>query len=103
LGEEVGQDLSYASSHFNALSLCSYENATAKELYVSLQMIFNDVREVISSPVYRAMREMNTAVKESGLVPPSHYLQVEGAKEISDTILDLTGRILSILQDSLNF
>lgn len=102
-GEEIGQELSYASSHLNVLSLCSYDNAIAKELYTPLQIVFNDIREVAVSPVYRTMRDMNIVVKDVALVPLSHYDAVEGAEEVIRTILDLTRRIMGILQESLSF
>src|SRR5690349_20193422 len=98
-GEEVGQDLSYASSHLNVLSLCSYDNPLARKLYTTLQVIFNDIRDIVVSPVYHKMRKLHVTIKDVALVPPSHYDAVEGAEEVSKTILDLTRRIMGILQE----
>jgi len=102
-GEEIGQDLSYACSHLNVLSLCSYDNPMARKLYITLQVIFNDIREISVSPIYHKMRELHVTVKDVSLVPPSHYDAVEGAQEVSETMLDLTKRILGVLQESLSF
>src|SRR4051812_20133980 len=71
--EDVGQDLSYASPHLNALSLCSCDNPMARKLYTPLQIVFNDIREVMVSPVYRRMRELRIFVKDAALVPQPHY------------------------------
>ena len=55
------------------------------------------------SPVYRAMREARLIVKDAAHVPTSHYDGVEGAKGVSQTILDITRRIMDVLQESLSF
>jgi hypothetical protein len=102
-GEEIGQDLLYASSHLNVLSLCSYNSGTAKKLYTTLQIIFNDIREVVVSPVYRAMRELHPVLKDVALGPVSLDDAIEGAGEVSKTISDLTRRVISVLQESLSF
>jgi len=102
-GEEIVHDLSYASSHLNVLSFCSYDNPVARNLYITLQIAFNDIRDVIVSPVYRKMRELHVVVKDVALVPLSHYDAVEGAEEVSKSILDLTERIIGVLQESLGF
>jgi hypothetical protein len=95
--------LSYASSHLNVLSFCSYDNPVARKLYITLQIIFNDIREVGASPIYRRMRDLNIVVKDEAHVPPSHYDAVEGAEEVSRAIVDLTRRIMGVLQESLSF
>jgi hypothetical protein len=83
--------------------LCSYDNAIAKRLFITLQVIFNDIREVVVSPAYHRMRELHIVVKDAALVPLSHYDdRVEGAEEVSKTILDLTRRVTDTLQKSLN-
>jgi hypothetical protein len=102
-GEEIGQDLMYASSHLNVLSLCSYENNVARKLYTTLQIVFNDIREIAVSPVYRRMRELHIVVKDVALVPPSHYDAIEGAGELSKNVVGLVRRIMGVLQESLSF
>jgi hypothetical protein len=87
----------------NTLAYCSYENAVARKLYITLQIIFNDIREVTVSPVYRMMRELHIVVKDVALVPLSHYNAVEGAEEVGKTILDIARRIMGVLQESLSF
>jgi hypothetical protein len=103
VGEEVGQDLLYASSHLNVLSLCSYDNAIARKLYITLQIIFNDIREIVISPVYDRMRKLQIAVKNEALVPSSQYGVVDGAGELSKNILELIARVMDVLQESLSF
>jgi len=103
LGEEIGQDLAYASSHLNVLSLCSYDNPSARRLYIPIQVVYNDVREVVVLPVYRKMHQLYIVVKDAAYLPPSHYDSVEGAEEVSKTILDLTGRITDTLRERLGF
>jgi hypothetical protein len=100
--EETSQDLLYTSSHLNVLSFCSYNSSTAKTLYTTLQIIFNGIREVVGSPAYHAMRELHLVVKDVAVVPSGYYDAVEGASEISKTILDLAGRTMAVLQDSIN-
>ena len=103
VGEEVSQDLLYASSHLNVLSLCSYDNATARKLYTKLQIIFNDIREIVVSLVYHRMRQLHIVVKDVALVPPSHHGAVEGAGEVSKNIVELIRRMMDVLQESLSF
>jgi hypothetical protein len=102
-GEEVGQDLSYASSHLNLLSLCSYISGPARSLYTTLLVIFNEIRELVFSPAYRAMRELHVVIKDVALVPSSYYDAVEGGREISENIQDLSRRVISVLQEAINF
>jgi hypothetical protein len=101
--EDISQDLLYPSSYLDVLSLCSSSSGTAKLLYTTLLVIFNDIREVVVSPAYRAMRELQPYVKDIGLVPLSYYDAVEGAREISKDILGLAGRVIRALQESLKF
>jgi hypothetical protein len=74
----------------------------ARKLYVRLQIISNDIREIVVSPVYRTMREMHIVVKDVALVPLSHYCAVEGAKEVSKTILDITRSSMDLLQERIS-
>jgi hypothetical protein len=101
--EVVGQELSYASSHLNLLSYCSFDNALAKILYVKLQVIYNDIREALVSPAYREMCQTGTLVRDAALVPRSEFGSVEGTMDISRTMVDLNERILKVLCESLNF
>ncbi|KAL6706053.1 hypothetical protein ACN47E_006155 [Coniothyrium glycines] len=103
LGEEIGHDLAYATAHLNILSLCSSGNSVARNLYTSLQIIFNDIREVLVSPVYRAMREQRPGVRNIALVAPSHFGDIDGAEEIGKAILDLTRRTIGVLEEALVF
>ena len=73
----------------------------ARKLHSQLQIIFNDIREVTVSPVYRAMREMGIVVKERALVPFSH--SVKGAEEVSRAILGITRSSMGMLQETLIF
>jgi hypothetical protein len=84
-----------------ALSLCSYDNNVARKLIVRLQTTFNDIREIVVSPVYRMMREMNMAIKDVAFTSPSHYDAIEGAEEVSKTILDIIRSSMEVLQETL--
>lgn len=97
-GKEASYELMYTASHLSALSFCSYNNTIATRLHSQLQIILNDIREVIVSPVYGAMCEMGIVVKDRALLPFSHYDAVEGAEEISRTILGITRSSMGILQ-----
>jgi hypothetical protein len=101
-GEEASQELLYTASHLTVLSLCSYDNVMARKLYVRLQIIFNDIKEIVVSPVYRTMREMHVVVQDVALVPLSHYYAVEGADEVSKTILDITRSSMDLLQERIS-
>jgi hypothetical protein len=74
----------------------------ARKLYVRLQIIFNDIKEIVVSPVYRTMREMHVVVQDVALVPLSHYYAVEGADEVSKTILDITRSSMDLLQERIS-
>jgi hypothetical protein len=102
-GEHSSQDLSYASSHLDVLSMCSYENNMTRKLYIPLRIIFNDIREVLVSPVYRNMCELDVKVADTAIGPFSHHVAVEGAVEISRSIVDVLRRIMGVLQESLDF
>jgi hypothetical protein len=74
----------------------------ARNLYVRLQIISNDIREILVSPVYRTMREMHMVVKDVAVVPLSHCYAVEGAEEVSKTILDITRSSMDLLQERIS-
>jgi len=101
-GEEIDHDLSYASSHMNLLSLCSHNSNTARTLYTILQLIFNDIREVIVTPTYRAMRELHLTVTDEVPVSHSHPNATEEMKEMNQSIRDIAERIILVLKDRLN-
>jgi hypothetical protein len=101
-GEEASQELLCTASHLTLLSLCSYDNVMARKLYVRLQIIFNDIKEIVVSPVYRTMREMHVVVQDVALVPLSHYYAVEGADEVSKAILDITRSSMDLLQERIS-
>jgi hypothetical protein len=101
-GEEASQELSYAASHLTVLSLCSYDNAMARKLYIQLQVIYNDIREVVASPVYRTMCELHVTVRGAVLVRPPHCYAVEGAEEASKTILDIARSSIGVLQEGIS-
>ncbi|CAG5137409.1 uncharacterized protein ALTATR162_LOCUS93 [Alternaria atra] len=100
-GEEISEDLSYASSHLHLLSLCGHDNIIAKKLYTKLQKIFNDIREIAVSPVYREMRDARIFVKDPMFVPRSHYDSVVGAEDASISILNSVRRAMDAIQDTL--
>jgi hypothetical protein len=73
----------------------------ARKLYVQLQIIFNDIRGIVVSPVYRTMCEMRIVVKDIALVPLSHYHAVMGAEEVSKAIIDITRSSMGVLQEKI--
>ena len=75
----------------------------ARKLYTPLQSLYNDIREVIVSPVYRTMCDLHLVVKDVALVPQSRYEVVKGNAEVDRAILDITRRIMDVLQESLSF
>jgi hypothetical protein len=82
--------------------MCSYNSSTARTLCTTLQIIFNDVREIVFSPTYRTMCEMYLVIKDVALVPTSYYDAVEGAREISEDVIDLVKRVIDLLQENVN-
>jgi hypothetical protein len=100
--EGVGEDLSYAASHLNLLSFCSYNNPATRTLFITLQMVYNDIREIVLSPIYRAMRELQLIIRDVELVPPSYYSAVEGARKFSASVLDLANRVIKLFEERVN-
>jgi hypothetical protein len=98
-GEEAGQDLSYAALHLSALSYCSFDNTMAKKLHSQLLIMFNDIREVIMSPVYRAMLGRGITIEGRAVGSFSHYNTAEGAEEMSRAILEISRNSMALLQD----
>lgn len=101
--EEISRDLLYTSSHLNVLSFCSYNSDAAKRLYTTLQLIYNDIRDVVVSPTYHAMRELHLVIKDVTVLPSGYYDAVEGADRTSEAILDLAQRTMVILRDNINY
>jgi hypothetical protein len=103
IGEEVGHDLSYASSHLNLLSLCSSSSSSARILYSILQPIFNDIREVVVAPAYRNLRPVDFNVNETVDERWTRLEAVEGGEELETRIRELVQRITLVLMQRLNF
>jgi len=103
-GDACSEDLLYASSHLDVLSFCSYENDMMTQLYTTLRIIFNDIREIVASSVYRTMRELDFRVVDAAKAP-SHHVAIEGAAngavDVSRTIVDVNRRIIGVLQERL--
>jgi hypothetical protein len=74
----------------------------ARRLYVQLQIIFNDIRGIVVSPIYRTMCEMRIVVKDIALVPLSHYHAVVGAEEVSKAIIDITRSSMGVLREKIS-
>jgi hypothetical protein len=102
-GEECGQDMLYASSHLDVLSTCSNDdNTLIRKLYTTLRVIYDDLRESVSSPIYCSMKDMGILVQDRALVSASYYDAVEGAAEVSENIVNTTRRLMGVFQESLN-
>jgi hypothetical protein len=93
----------YASSHLDVLSTCSNDdNTLIRKLYTTLRVIYNDLRESVSSPIYRSMRDMGILVKDTALVSTSYYDGVEGAAEVSENMVNTTRRLMAVFHESLS-
>jgi hypothetical protein len=71
-------------------------------LYTTLQIIFNDIRDIVVSPSYRAMRESLFILPDVAVVPYVYYNAIENSREMSKDIRDLAKRVLYVLQESLH-
>jgi hypothetical protein len=71
----------------------------AKKLHSQLLIMFNDIREVIMSPVYRAMLERGVTTEDRAFGSFSQYDTAEGAEEISRAILEISRNSMAMLQD----
>jgi hypothetical protein len=100
-GAEIDQDLLYASSHMNLLSLCSSNSSTARVLYTMLQLIYNDVREIVLSATYRSMRDLRLIAHDVAQVPDSYFDVVPGSRQTTIDIRDVALRAILVLQDKL--
>jgi hypothetical protein len=98
MGEEVSHDLLYASSKLSALSRCSHDSQTSKTLYATLQVLFDEIRRIYTSPVYRVMRQKHVNLRDANLMFASQHLDDDGMAETSKDILDIAKRALDILQ-----
>ncbi|KAH7060964.1 hypothetical protein BKA63DRAFT_225024 [Paraphoma chrysanthemicola] len=99
-GEAASQELSYATPHLSALSFCSYDNSVAKKLCGPLQIIFNDIREITVSPVYRELRKKNDVIEDSALKPHVHYDGIEDAEKVIHAIWGTTRSCIGILREA---
>jgi hypothetical protein len=95
----VGHDLSYANSNLNLLSLCSYNSDTARTLYLILQVIFNDIREIIVSPANQSIHRAVPVPND----PAETTQRIEDEEMTSIRDRDLAERVLIMLQQRLNF
>jgi hypothetical protein len=105
-GEEAAHDLTYAASYLNLLSLCSYNSATARTLYATLQVIFNDAREIIVSSDFRHMRDryadVHAAAGHAGDERPG-IEESSASADIRGRIRDLVFQIMNVLEKRLSF
>jgi hypothetical protein len=97
-GEEVSHDLLYASSKLSALSHYSHDSQTSKTLYATLQVLFDEIRRIYTSSVYRVMRQKHVNLCDANLILASQHLDDDGMAETSRDILDIAKRALDILQ-----
>jgi len=95
--DDVGRDLAYASSYMDLLSFCSGHNSTAKTFYRTLQPIFNNLRDLIASPVCDRLREMQVSITA---VASHHGAVTDGSKETSQEILEVTQRVILLLTET---
>ncbi|KAF2424432.1 hypothetical protein EJ08DRAFT_700788 [Tothia fuscella] len=100
----ISQDLIYASSQLNVLSLCSYGSRTARALYTTLHGIFSDIREILYSPAYQAMKEKQLHFKDAAFTPEAFHDEMldEGEGEVFKDALEVAKRVLDLLQESMH-
>ncbi|KAK7177959.1 hypothetical protein PSPO01_15990 [Paraphaeosphaeria sporulosa] len=103
--EDIGLELAYASSHIGVLSVCSYENEVARKMYTSVQILFNDVRDVMASLVHTlGMRRSSTGVLRPPMYfPLSQGQMVQSREDVKRNVVDIARRIMDILKNSINF
>lgn len=100
--KDIDTDLLYVSSHMNLLSVCSSNSRTARKLFTVLQIIYNDIRDLVLSPVYRAMRDLQYLEFGTAPVPQSYFDAFPGSHEVLESVRDVTERAISLLADKLH-
>jgi hypothetical protein len=66
-----------------------------------LQLIYNDVREIVLSPTYRSMRDLNLVAHNVSQVADSYFDAIPGSRQTSTDIRDVAMRAILVLQDKL--
>lgn len=101
---DVGLELAYASAHIGILAVCGYENAMAKRMYTSLQILFNDVRDVLASPDYKdSSHRYGSALRSPMNLPLSQGQTMQSPETLRTNIIDITRRVMDILESSITF
>jgi hypothetical protein len=71
-----------------------------RKLFGQLQIIFNDIREITVSSVYRELREKNVVIQDRALGPHFDYDATEGTEEVSQAILGVTRSCMDMLREA---
>ncbi|KAF2648357.1 hypothetical protein K491DRAFT_763129 [Lophiostoma macrostomum CBS 122681] len=90
--DDVGLELAYASSHLSILSLCSYESEVARRMYTSLQVVFNDLKDLLTLPI--GANSMRESRQDHMIHSPQH---------VRRTTVQVAKEILKILEGSITF
>jgi hypothetical protein len=69
---------------------------------MTLQIIFNDARDILYSPTYRSMCEQHLVIASDIQLQLESYDSIEGAREVREDILDLVGRVLKLLEGKIS-
>ena len=102
--EDVGLELAYASAHIGVLSVCSYETSIAKRMYTSLQILFNDVRDVLATPDHSAPGPARGVAQYPNTTSPLSQRQTSARPEnIRRDVIDIARRVVDILESKINF
>jgi hypothetical protein len=101
--EDVGLELAYASSHIAILSICSYENEVARKMYTSLQILFNDVRDVLTVPVHATGMHGGSSMGAPAPMMLTQGQVVQTPDDVRRTVVDVARQIVDILENSINF
>lgn len=84
--------------------MCSYENEVAKKMYTSLQILFNDVRDVLAAPMHSTIGSTTEAsVSKRICTPLSKERTMHTGQEVRTNVVDIARRVLDILEKKIQF
>jgi len=94
--QEISLELAYASSHICLLSLCSYNNEIARKMYTTVQVVFNEIREIAALQITN-----NSHVSDTS----THFSQgptAQSPNSAASNIVDIAKRVMHLLRVSID-
>lgn len=87
------------------LSVCSYENSVAKKMYTSLQILFNDVRDVLATPDYslQGHGRAGSLPTPNVVLPMGQGQLVVGPEDVRRNVIDIARRVVDVLENKISF